>query len=233
MRLFWLLLLAGPALLLPGHPEKRAPATPRVAPSPLFDPSLAGALLEGPERDRWQQPDRIVRALGLQPGDTVADIGAGSGYLLPQLSRAVGPTGRVYAEEIQAEFLPALQRHAQTLRNVRVVMGTAEDPGLPARAVDCFILLTVYHEVEDPVALLRRLRTMARPGATLALIDFDARRKGYPPAPVGHEIAETTVLAEAEAAGWELARRYQFLSSQFFLLFRLPVASGGFREGRG
>ncbi len=224
MRPHWLL-LAVPALLWSGSPETKVPAA-RVAPSHLFDPSLADALLEGPERDRWQQPERIVRSLGIQPGDTVADIGAGSGYLLPQLSQAVGPTGRVYAEEIQAEFLPDLQRHARELGNVRVVLGSAENPGLPTHAIDCFILLTVYHEVEQPVPLLRRLQASARPGARLALIDFDARRGGYPPAPAGHEIAETTVLAEAEAAGWELTRRFEFLSSQFFLLFHLP-------EGRG
>src|SRR5688500_5429049 len=80
--------------------ERSSGPAPRVrSVAPLFDPALAHSLLEGPERDRWQQPERIVRALGLRPGDTVADVGAGSGYLLPYLSRAVGPTGTVYAEE--------------------------------------------------------------------------------------------------------------------------------------
>jgi ubiquinone/menaquinone biosynthesis C-methylase UbiE len=124
--------------------------------APLFDPARAPDLLDAPDRDRWQQPARVVRALRLRPGDAVADIGAGSGYLLPHLSAAVGPAGRVYAQEIQDAFLPALRRHARALSNVRVVLGTADDPRLPAGGVDCFVLLTVYHEVQRPVAFLRR-----------------------------------------------------------------------------
>lgn len=194
-------------------------AVPRTA-SPLFEPALAPELLDTPSRDRWQQPERLVRELRLQPGQTVADVGAGSGYLLPYLSRAVGPSGRVYAEEIQAGFLPALRRRATSLRNVHVVLGTADDPRLPAHSINCFVLLTVYHEVERPVPFLHTLHRAAQPGARLAIIDFDAARHGDPPAPAGHQIADVTVIAEAQAAGWQLAERHEFLSSQFFLVFR-------------
>lgn len=193
--------------------------------SPLFDPALAPALLDDPGRDRWQQPERIVQALRIPPGAVVADVGAGSGYLLPYLSRAVGPKGTVYAEEIQADFLPDLRRRAKALGNVKVVLGTADDPRLPRDGIDLFILLTVYHEVQQPITFLRRLRDFARPGARLAIIDFDARRNGTPPAPAGHELPEADVLAEARAAGWELAERHEFLSSQFFLVFQLPDAA--------
>lgn len=193
---------------------------PSRRPAPLFDPAEAHSLLEGPERDRWQQPARLVAALGLRPGQTVADVGAGSGYLLPYFSRAVGPSGTVYAEEIQAAFLPDLRRRARALGNVRVVLGTASDPKLPPASVDCFVLLTVYHEVEHPVPFLRTLLRAARRDAQLAILDFDADRRGYPPAPVGHEVSETAVVREARAAGWKLDRRFEFLSSQFFLAFR-------------
>ena len=192
---------------------------PRTA-APLFKPALAPELLDGRSRDRWQQPARLVQSLGLKPGQSVADVGAGSGYLLPYLSRAVGPHGKVYAEEIQPEFMPALRKQARALRNVQVVSGTAEDPRLPRKSIDCFVLLTVYHEVQEPVAFLRKLREFARPGARLAIIDFDASRKGQPPAPIGHEVADVTVIAEAEAAGWKLQQRHEFYSSQFFLIFR-------------
>jgi predicted methyltransferase len=194
-------------------------AVPRNA-SPLFEPVLAPELLEGGARDRWQHPARVVRELGLRPGQTVADVGSGSGYLLPYLSRAVGPAGRVYAEEIQSGFLPALRRRAAALHNAHVVLGTADDPRLPRHAIDCFVLLTVYHEVARPIPFLRTLHAAARPGARLAIIDFDAARHGNPPAPIGHEIADVTVIAEARAAGWQLVARHEFLSSQFFLVFR-------------
>ena len=93
-------------------------------------------------------------ALGLHQGETVADVGASSGYLERRLSRAVGPQGQVYAEEIQSAFLPPLRRRAALLPNVRVVLGTASNPRLPAGSVDCFVLLTVYHEVQQPTAFL-------------------------------------------------------------------------------
>ena len=186
---------------------------------------MAETLLETPERDKWQKPRQVVDALKLQSGETIGDVGAGSGYLLPYLSKAAGPKGTVYAEEIQEDFLPMLQKRATKLPNVHVLLGTAEDPHLPTHSIDCYVLLTVYHEVEKPVAFLKTLLLSAHPQARLAIIDFDARRKGNPPAPVGHEVATETVIAEARAAGWELQERQEFLSSQFFLIFR-PQASG-------
>ena len=209
----WLTATARPRTAHPKQPRGRTA-------SPLFEPRLAHALLESPERDQWQQPERTVRALRLQRGEVVADVGSGSGYLLPHLSRAVGSEGRVYAEEIQEAFLPQLRRRARELGNVRVVFGTADDPRLPAGGVDCFVLLTTYHEIERPVPFLRRLHAAARPGARLAILDFDATRNGDPPAPAGHDVWEGDVMAEARAAGWELAERHEFLSSQFFLVFR-------------
>ena len=188
--------------------------------APLFDPDTAPSRLEGPERDRWQQPARIVEAMRLRPGDTVADIGAGSGYMLPYLSRAVGKRGLVDAEEVQKEFLAPLHERAKRLLNVRVTLGRFEDPDLPARNVDAFLLLTVYHEVDHPVDFLATLRKYGRPDARLAIIDFDAKRKGDPPAPEGHEVAESAVIKEARAAGWELEKKHDFISSQFFLVFR-------------
>jgi SAM-dependent methyltransferase len=200
---------------------REAYAVPRTA-SPLFNPQLAPKLLDDPKRDTWQKPEQIVRALRLQQGDVVADIGAGSGYLLPHLSRAVGPQGLVLAEEIQPEYFPALHRHAKRLKNVRVIRGTTHDPKL-IKKVNCFVLLTTYHEVENPVAFLKTLKRYAKSGAHLAIIDFDASRKGTPTAPQGHEIADVVVIAEAKAAGWRLVKQHQFLSSQFFLVFESIV----------
>lgn len=177
-------------------------------------------MLDSRERDKWQQPGRMVASLGLKPGAAVADVGSGSGYLLPYLSHAVGARGTVYAEEIQKGFLPMLHRRAKSLGNVRVVEGTASNPHLPAHAIDCFVLLTVYHEVQHPIDFLRALHALAKPTTQLAIIDFDKGRKGYPPAPYGHEVATNAVIAEACAAGWVLSTRHEFIASQFFLVFR-------------
>ncbi len=196
---------------------RAAYALPRTA-APLFEPKLARRLLDDPKRAQWQKPQQIVDALKLQNGDVVADIGSGSGYLLPHLSRAVGPRGAVFAEEIQSDYFPALQRHAKKFKNIRMVQGTFDNPKLPQK-VDCLVLLTTYHEVENPVAFLKTLRRYAKPKARLAIIDFDAARQGSPPAPKGHEVADVIVIAETKAAGWELKTRHEFLSSQFFLEF--------------
>lgn len=207
---------------------RRLSSEPRPGPAPksrypasLFDPALAPALLDDPKRDRWQRPEQIVRALKLRPGEAVADIGSGSGYLLRHLSRAVGSNGHVFAEEIQEAFLPTLRKRARALGNVAVVLGTAQDPRLPPASIDCFVLLTTYHEVQQPVAFLRTLHRFARPDARLAIIDFDPNRRGDPPPPEGHAVAEADVIAEARKAGWSLAERHGFLarSSQFFLVF--------------
>jgi ubiquinone/menaquinone biosynthesis C-methylase UbiE len=148
-------------------------------------------------------------------------VGSGSGYLLPYLSKAVGASGKVYAEEIQKEFLPGLGKRTAKLGNVKVVLGNTADPQLPPRSIDCFVLLTVYHEVQNPVAFLQRLRQSAKPGAKLAIIDFDPDRHGEPPTPGNHWVLEADVLKEAQAAGWRLAERFEFISSQFFLVFKV------------
>ena len=187
--------------------------------SPLFNPVLSDTLLEGKNRDWWQKPQQIITALKLKPGSTVADIGTGSGYFLPYLSRAVGAKGTVYAEEVQEDFLSPLQRRADQFKNVRLVLGTETDPKLPLLSTDTFVLMTVYHEVKQGTEFLRGLHRFAKPNAQLVIIDFDAKRKGSHPAPEGHAISEEIVVQEAKAAGWTLKKRYEFLGSQFFLVF--------------
>lgn len=216
-------LAAGATLLLTGCFRRVTAAAPAAPPqrlvAPPFDPHGAEQL-DGPERDRWQKAEVVVRTLRIRPGNRVADIGSGTGYLLPPLSRAVGPRGKVYAEEIQETFLADLERHRRRLGNVEVVHGTPEDPRLPAASVDLFVMLTVYHEVRQPGVLLKKLREAARPGARLAIIDFDPDRKGDPPPPKEHSVRERNVLREAEQAGWKLAERHEVVPSQFFLVLQ-------------
>ena len=190
---------------------------PRNVP-PLFSPSLAHELLDEPSRVKWEKPFEMIQALQLTKGATVADIGTGSGFLLPYLSKAVGVKGKVYGEEIQEEFIPKLTKLSQKLGNTTTILGMAEDPKLPTK-VDAFVLLTVYHEVEHPVDFLKTLKRYANPKAQLAIIDFDKNRKGIPKAPDGHEVSEKAVIEEAEAAGWKLDRRVELISSQFYLVF--------------
>lgn len=149
----------------------------------------------------------------------MADIGAGIGYLTPFLSSAVGPRGRVISEEIQQEFVPCLERF-RSLGNVEVILGVPEDPRLPGPAVDWLVLLTVYHEVRNPIRFLRTLRQYSHASTRLAIVDFDPDIPSSTPAPLGHSAPERTALAEAAAAGWRLERREHASPGQYFLILR-------------
>lgn len=187
----------------------------------LFPPVDLG-LLEGPDRDQWQMPGRIMDALGIAEGSVVGDLGAGGGWFTIRLARRVGPNGLVYAEDVQAEMLEATRRRAlrEALQNVRPVLGTALDPRLPAGQLDAVLIVNTYQELElgDPVALLRNVAASLKPQGRVGVVDFN--KDGLGPGPALEERSDPeTVLRDAEAAGLRLLRRETFLPYQFFLVF--------------
>ncbi len=110
---------------------------------------VAGTLSD-PARDERQKPNELVAAMKIEPGDSVADIGTGVGYMLPFLSRAVGPTGKVYGEDIQTDFLDKAKAKiaAEKLTNVELVLGGESDPKLPAASVNVILILDTYHHFD-------------------------------------------------------------------------------------
>ena len=124
---------------------------------PLPDRPVAGIVApewsSGPDRDAADESGQLIRGLEIAPGMKVADIGAGSGYHTLRLSPAVGPTGVVYAEDIVEAYISGLRREAERrgLKNVRIVVGTPDDPKLPAKAIDRAVLVHMYHEVENQI----------------------------------------------------------------------------------
>jgi predicted methyltransferase len=145
------------------------------------------------DRDKAQETEQVFAAAGVRPGMTVADIGAGSGYYVTRLSRAVGPQGRVYGEDIIPEYLKGLQQRVERMKlaNVTTVLGTADDPKLPKAALDVVFLVHMYHEIERPYGLLHRLAGSFKPGGRLAITDADRRPEnhGTPPALLKCELA--------------------------------------------
>ena len=125
------------------------------------------------ERDDADEPGQLVRLLGIKPGMTVADLGAGSGYYVVRLSPVVGSGGRVIAEDIVPEYLQALRQRVRDLglANVTVTRGEPHDPRLPAGSVDVAILVHMYHEVTQPYALLYNLVPALKPGARIGVVD--------------------------------------------------------------
>src|SRR6187455_1020616 len=125
----------------------------------LFPPEDLG-ILESPDRDDWQQPDRIMDALLIADGSVVADLGAGGGWFTVRLARRVGPNGRVYAEDIQHQMIDSMKRRVEReglKGRVITTLGSAVDPRLPPGLLDAALIVDSYHEMEKPVLLLRNL----------------------------------------------------------------------------
>jgi len=162
------------------------------------------------ERDDAGEPSQLVRLLGIRSGMTVADIGAGSGYYVVRLSPIVGSKGRIIAEDIVPKYLRSLRKRVRDLglRNVVISPGEPHDPKLPADSVDIAILVHMYHEIEQPYALLYNLVPALRPEARVGIVDAFAptSQHGTPPnllrcelAAVGYREISFDRLIESDA----------------------------------
>jgi ubiquinone/menaquinone biosynthesis C-methylase UbiE len=176
--------------------------------------------LERSERDEEEAPDIALNVLKIPKGASVADIGAGSGFITERLSARVGPTGRVFANDLQPQMLQILGRRLalRNITNVTLVQGTADDPKLDPASVDLEIMVDVYHELSQPQAMLRRLRAALKPGGRLVLLEY---RKEDPTIPIKfeHKMSVAEAKMELEAEGFTLAKVDEALPRQHILIF--------------
>ena len=176
--------------------------------------------LERSEREMEEAPGVALDALKIQRGSTVADIGAGVGYLTWRLAERVGPEGKVYANDIQAGMLKRLRSNMATrhINNVETVLGVEDDPRLPADKIDLALLVDVYHEFSKPREMLRRIRASLRPQGRLVLLEY---RKEDPDVPIRpeHKMSVADVKAEVEPEGFRLAETLDVLPRQHILIF--------------
>lgn len=144
-------------------------------------------------REQTGEAETVISILGVEEGDTVADIGAGKGFYMQRLAAAVGPEGRVYAQDIFPEVVSDLEVRASAngFGNVRSVLGTPGDPRLPETSLDHALMIHMYHEIENPYELLWHLRGSLKPGATIAIVDADriTSQHGTPPALLACELS--------------------------------------------
>lgn len=160
------------------------------------------------QRDQWQRPADIMRALDLRPGAVVAEVGCGSGYFIMRMSPQVGRKGRVIAEDIR--WLPLAFLEARVLSggdwNVHVVRGQTADPDLPPGQVDAVLIANTFHEFADPASILAQVRKALAPQGRLVIVDREIKPENIGITETGgHEIAPATVEAELRAAGFEVA----------------------------
>jgi ubiquinone/menaquinone biosynthesis C-methylase UbiE len=177
-------------------------------------------VFDDPARDAWQLPDRVIEELSIDPGDVVADLGAGTGYLAEHLSGAVGPAGRVLAVEIEPSLTAHLRERAENanLDNLTPILASEDDPRLPNRFVDLVVILVTYHHIDHRDTYLQRLLRSLAAGGRIAVIDWLKK-----PLPIGpppdHKIERERVVAEMEANGLRLVGEPKILEYQYFLIF--------------
>ncbi|MFZ0317663.1 MAG: class I SAM-dependent methyltransferase [Candidatus Sulfotelmatobacter sp.] len=164
------------------------------------------SVFDSPGRDERLQINRVMDILGITAGKSVADIGAGSGWFTVRAARRVGEGGTVYAVDINKESIRYIDDRTQKekLHNVKTILSKPDDPLLPAGAIDAILLLKTYHEVAEPVALLRNLRPSLRPGARIGIIDRNGNGED-------HGVSREVVLHEAAQAGYRLLQQYDFV----------------------
>ena len=180
--------------------------------------------LSAADRDQKQKPRELVAAMSLKPGLTVADIGTGTGYMLPFLSEAVGPGGRVLSEDIFPDFLEKAQNTAKEhkLTNVKFIRGSETDPGLPENGVDVVLALDTYHHWDYPEKMLAALHRELRTGGRLVLVDYYKRPDAMPGGAAMHHIRldDAGVIKEIEANHFRLLSEHEHTKgSQYMAIF--------------
>lgn len=171
-------------------------------------------------RESWQRVPDVFTAMGLAPGSTVADIGAGDGFFTTRLARAVGPTGKVYAVDISQGALDRLGRRVREegLTNVEPILGTPTDPRLPG-GLHAVLIVDTYPQLEDPVALLEKIVDTLAPNGRIGIIDFKTDGAGGPGPPSSDRIDPQVIVRDAARAGLKLRSHEKFLRYQYLLVF--------------
>lgn len=180
--------------------------------------------LTRPERETEEEPDKALAAIGIAKGSTVADIGAGSGYMTWRMAELVGPAGKVYANDIQPKMLELLKRNIEErkLANVQTVLGAADDPKLPPSSIDLVLLVDVYHEFSEPQKMLRHIRESLKPDGRLVLLEYRGEDPSVPIRPE-HKMTVAQVKAELEPEGFRADQVLEVLPRQHILIFRKSV----------
>ena len=194
---------------------------------PITGRQYAGAMgvqgapwLVRPEREQEEQPDKALDELKIAKGSNAADIGAGVGYMSWRLAERVGPSGKVYANDIQPQMLDLLRKNLQQrhIGNVVPVLGEPDDPKLPPGQMDLVLMVDVYHEFTNPQAMLRHIRESLKPDGRMVLLEYRAEDPKVPIMPL-HKMSVEQVKAEIEPEGFHFEQVIETLPRQHILIF--------------
>ena len=181
---------------------------------------------DGPERDAWQKPVEVVRFLDLSAGQVVADIGAGTGYFLPHLSKTLGAEGRVLALDVEPNMVEYMKQRTRKggLANVEARVVLPDDPGLAAGSVDHILIVNTWHHIDDRASYAGKLLRALRPAGTLLIVDFTLESDQGPPKE--HRLSAEQVVKELEGGGFRAeVVRGETLPKQYLVLGTLDKGS--------
>ena len=184
------------------------------------DPKAYVAMLEDPKRDAYQKPHEVIEALQLKDGETIADIGAGSGYFTFRLARHVGEKGRIYAVDVSPDMIVHLNRRIRDsgIKNVTTILCPPDDPLLQDGTIDRIFICDTWHHIEAHPAYLRLLKKALKPGGQIVMIDF--KKEGTPVGPPAEmRISRDDLVQEMQQNGWSLINEQKFLPYQYFITF--------------
>lgn len=187
------------------------------------DPKSYIGVLEDPQRDVYQKPHEVLSALGLKPGEVIADIGAGSGYFTFRLSHFVGEKGKIYAVDVSPDMILYINRRIRDLKvnNVISILADPDDPLLPDRSVNRFFFSESWHHIENQAKYLSLMKRMLRPGGEVVMIDFKKKKEITVGPPLEMRIAREDLIKQMDKNGFRLAKEHTFLPYQYFLVFML------------
>lgn len=223
-----LMLSALPALA----PAFQAPAAASQSTHPLSGRHIANVMgfggadwLERPERESEENVEGALNVIGLKPGMTVAEVGAGTGYVALRMAKRVGPSGKVYANDLQPQMLVALRNNAAKggITNVETVLGSETDPQLPAGRMDLIILVDVYHEFSQPQKMLQGIRRALKPDGRLVQLEYRKEDINVPINP-DHKMSVAEAKTEVEAEGFRLGPVIETLPRQHILIYTKAAA---------
>jgi len=177
--------------------------------------------LERPERQAEERPDLLLEALKIKPGDSVADIGAGTGFYTRPLAKSAGTSGVVYAVDIQPEMLDLLTNKMAeaNIRNVKPVLGSDTDPKLPAGSVDLILMVDVYHEFDHPYEMAAAMARSLKPAGRIVFVEFRAEDPDVPIKRV-HKMTEAQVRKEMAVQPLQWVETIETLPRQHIIVFK-------------
>lgn len=207
-----------------GHapPEEGDPRAPLVHRFDDTDPKNWAKRFEGPDRDAYQKPAVVLKAMALAPGMAVADIGTGTGYFLPYLSKAVGGEGRVLAVDVAPNMVRHVKARAASdgLANVEARLALLDDPLLATASLDRILIVNTWHHIPERQAYAKKLAAALRPGGKLFVVDFKKTSDKGPPAK--HKLEPDAVAAEIGAGGLSAEIDNDSLPEQFIVVGAKP-----------